>query len=132
MPSDASVTLWINLLKAGDRSAVRPLLERYFSLLVSRARASLGPAFRRAADEEDVALSAFASFCRAVDQGRFPQLDDRNDLRRLLLVLTARKVARLIERESAAKRGGGKVGPEEALALVMSKEPTPELAAQMA
>ena len=34
----------------------------------------------RLADEEDVALSAFDSFCRGAEQGRFPRLDDRDDL----------------------------------------------------
>ena len=32
------------------------------------------------ADEEDVALSAFDSLCRGAVEGRFPRLDDRNDL----------------------------------------------------
>ena len=46
---------------------------------------------RRAADEEDVALSAFDSFCRGAEQGRFPQLDGRDDLWHLLVVITVRK-----------------------------------------
>ena len=57
--------------------------------LVRLARARLrGP--RRAADEEDVALSAFDSFCRGVAAGRFPP-GDRDDLWRLLVAITARK-----------------------------------------
>jgi DNA-directed RNA polymerase specialized sigma24 family protein len=112
------------------------LWQRYFRLLVSSARARLGPAFRRAADEEDVALSAFDSFCRGVEEGRFPDLADRDDLRRLLLLITARKAIRLLEWEGAAKRGGGRVrsagDDEEVLAGVLSREPTPELAAQLA
>jgi DNA-directed RNA polymerase specialized sigma24 family protein len=144
MSSDASVTHWLSLLKAGDRAAARPLWERYFRLLVSRARAALGSAPRRAADEEDVALSAFDSFCRAAEQGRFPRLEDRNDLWRLLLVITARKAARQARDERRAKRGSGRVraevdlpspdaeGEEGALALVIGLEPTPELSAQVA
>src|SRR5262249_15219134 len=34
----------------------------------------------RPADQEDVALSAFDSFYRAAEQGRFPRLHDRDDL----------------------------------------------------
>jgi DNA-directed RNA polymerase specialized sigma24 family protein len=145
MPSDASdalVTHWLDLLKAGDRAAVQPLWERHFRLLVVRARAALGTAPRRAADEEDVALSAFHSFCRGAEQGRFPQLNDRHDLWRLLLTLTARKAAHQVRDEFRAKRGGGKVsaeaelGPaddgEAALARVVGSEPTPQFAAQVA
>jgi DNA-directed RNA polymerase specialized sigma24 family protein len=144
MPSKASVTHWIDQLKAGDRAAVQPLWERHFRLLVSRARAVLGSAPRRAADEEDVALSAFHSFCRGAEQGRFPRLNNRDDLWRLLLTLTARKAAHQVRDELRAKRGGGKVSPEAdlapaddadeeaALARVIGSEPTPEFAAQVA
>ncbi len=57
--SEGSVTHWLRLLQAGDHSAARPLWERYFRLLVGRARASLRGAPCRGADEEDVALGAF-------------------------------------------------------------------------
>jgi DNA-directed RNA polymerase specialized sigma24 family protein len=144
MSSDASVTHWLDLLKQGERAAAGPLWERYFHLLVVRARAALGTAPRRAVDEEDVALSAFDSFCRGAAQGRFPRLDDRDDLWRLLLVLTARKAIHQVRDERRARRGGGKVRTEAdllgnaaadgeaALAQVMGAEPTPELAAQVA
>jgi hypothetical protein len=53
-----------------------------------------------------VAVSAFDSFCRAAEGGRFPQLSDRNSLWRLLVVLTARKAAHLFHHETRLKRGG--------------------------
>jgi DNA-directed RNA polymerase specialized sigma24 family protein len=93
---------------------------------------------RRAADEEDVALSAFDSFCRGAEQGRFPQLVDREDLWQLLVVLTARKAFRQINHERRQKRGGGLVpGPvaeaeEPLLAQLIGREPTPEFAVQVA
>jgi DNA-directed RNA polymerase specialized sigma24 family protein len=145
MSPDGSVTHWLGQLRAGDRTAARHLWERYFRLLVSRARAALANTPRRAADEEDVALSAFDSFCKGAEQGRFPNLDDRNDLWRLLLRLTARKAAHLRRDQKCLKRGGGKVvtevdlvGPDaegdEAAGLeaVIGAEPTPELAVQVA
>jgi len=46
-----------------------------------------------------VALGVFDSFCRGAEQGRFPKLDDRHDLWRLLVLLTAGKVARLVRCE---------------------------------
>jgi hypothetical protein len=41
MPSQDSVTHWIELLQAGDHAAIRPLWERYFGQLVHRARSAL-------------------------------------------------------------------------------------------
>jgi ECF sigma factor len=96
MPKDAanaSVTFYLNLLKAGDQAAAEPLWERYFTQLVRRARLALGAAPRGAADEEDIALSAFHSFCRGVEDGRFPRLDNRYDLWRVLLSPSASKPA---------------------------------------
>jgi hypothetical protein len=74
MSTPGSVTAWIEQLKAGDAAAA-PLWQGYFRRLVGLARQKLGAAPRRVADEEDVALSAFASFCLAAMQGRFPRLE---------------------------------------------------------
>lgn len=104
-----SVTCWINQLKAGQREAAQPLWERYFEKLVTRARDKLAGLPRGPADEEDVALSVFDSFCRAAEQGRFPDLADCEGLWRLLLALTERKAIDLVRRERRRKRGGGKV-----------------------
>src|SRR5262249_13800208 len=73
----------------------------------SRARARLRGAPLAAADEEDVALSAFKSFCRAAGEDRFPKLADRDDLWQVLAMLVGRKAADLREREGCEKRGGG-------------------------
>src|SRR5215470_13386684 len=85
-----SITYWIGKLKDGDPAAAQKLWEGYFQRLVDLARIRLQAAPRRAADEEDVALSAFHSFCRGAGQGRFPRLGDRDDLWQLLVLLTAR------------------------------------------
>src|SRR4051794_24289452 len=92
MQTSGSVTHWIEQLKAGNREAAQFLWERYFQRLVALARNRLQGTPRRVADEEDLALSAFDSFYRGAEQGRFPMLNDRNDLWQLLVVLTARKV----------------------------------------
>ena len=145
MSPDGSVTLWIGRLKAGDHAAAHPLWERYFRRLVGLARKRLRDAPRLPADEEDVALSAFDSFCRGAENGRFPLLADRDGLWHLLVVLTARKAFDLVQHERRQKRGGGRVSGESALhapgpegddetglAGVIGDEPTPEFAAQVA
>ena len=127
-----SVTVWLDQLRHGDRQAAGPLWERYFARLVAVARDRLRGARRAAADEEDVALSAFDSFCRAAEQGRFPRLDDRDDLWRLLAVIAERKAVNLVRAAGRQKRGGGRVQGESALGWVAGGEPTPEFAALVA
>src|SRR2546421_9926281 len=143
MSSQESVTAWINLLKGADAGAIQRLWEAYFPRLVGMARKKLREAPRRAADEEDVALSAFDSFCDGVSQGRFPQLTDRDDLWHILVTITARKALQLIRHEQRQKRGGGAVrgesvfqegansdSEEVGLDQIIGSEPTPEFAAQ--
>jgi DNA-directed RNA polymerase specialized sigma24 family protein len=139
MPDTGSVSTWIGESKAGDKVAAERLWKGYFRRLVGLARRQLGGQSRAPADEEDVALSAFDSFCRGAEQGRFPRLDDRADLWQLLVLLTARKAYRLLRHERRQKRGGGAVqhasalADEEAgLAEVIGREPTPAFAAQVA
>src|SRR4051794_12636924 len=95
MPQDdpGSVSRWIGELKGGDPAAAQPLWDRYYARLVRLARVKLRRSRPRGAeaDEEDAALSAFESFCTGMARGRFPQLADRDDLWRLLVVITARK-----------------------------------------
>ncbi len=133
MTDDASVTLWLDRLRQGDRDAAQPLWERYFDRLVRLARQRLQGVRRAAADEEDVALSAFDSFCRAAERGRFPRLNDRDDLWRLLVVITARKAFDLARRQQALKHGGDRVVEGAgALAALPAPEPTPDFAALVA
>jgi DNA-directed RNA polymerase specialized sigma24 family protein len=133
MPDDASITFWIDKLKAGDPDAAQPLWNRYFQHLVSLAYQRLRGAPRAAADEEDVALSAFRSFCAAAEQGRFPVLNDRDDLWKLLVVITERKSLNLVRDQARLKRGGAMTAPDPPiLADVPGREPTPLFAAQIA
>ena len=138
MSLDGDITRWLQQLKQGNRSAAQDLWQRYYARLVVLARKRLRRAVRRAADEEDVALSAFKSFCRRAEEGRFPRLDDRDDLWQLLVTITKRKAANLANHELRIKRGGGAVvaaselGDGEAFAELISREPDPALAAEVA
>lgn len=141
MLPDGSVTYWIGQLKRGDARAAQALWERYFQKLVRLAQQKLQGAPRRAADEEDAALLAFDSFCRGVEQGRFPQLADRDNLWDLLVIITARKAIDQRQYERRLKRGGGQVRGESALdqaaegaglQQIESPEPDPAFAAELA
>src|SRR5438105_897393 len=96
MSSAGSFTQLIELLRGGDPAAIQRLWEAYFPRLVGLARKKLKEVPRRAADEEDVALSAFDSFCDGAARGRFPQLADRDDLWHVLVTITARKALQLM------------------------------------
>jgi DNA-directed RNA polymerase specialized sigma24 family protein len=134
MTSEGSVICWLDALQAGDPAAQR-LWERYFLCLVELACNKLRDAPRRSADEEDMALSAFDSFFRNAEKGRFPQLTDRDGLWRLLVVITARKTAHLLCDQGCQKRGGAAAvggSEEECLDRVLDREPDPGLAAEVA
>jgi DNA-directed RNA polymerase specialized sigma24 family protein len=133
MPSDP-ITVWLGQLQAGDPAAARPLWDKYFHRLVGLARGRLRDAPRRAADEEDVALSAFDSFCRNAEAGRFPDLTDRDSLWRLLAAFTLRKAAHHLRDAGRLKRGGG-AAPDDRSGImeeVLTREPDPALAAEFA
>jgi DNA-directed RNA polymerase specialized sigma24 family protein len=138
MAPGESVTQWIERLKGGDREAVGRLLQCYLELLVEKTSDWLRQAPRQAADEEDIALNAFYSFCRRAEQGSFPRLNDRNDLWQLLLVIAFRKTCNQIIYERRRRPRNGKVihidaDDEGALfAEMISREPNPEMAAQTA
>jgi DNA-directed RNA polymerase specialized sigma24 family protein len=137
-----SVTRWIDALKQGDDEAAAALWRRYFDRLVRLAQAKLGAAPRRVADEEDVALSAFRCLCDGAARDRFTELTDRDDLWRLLTVLTAHKAIDQRRRDGGEKRGGGAVrgesvldaGAEQGHGLdqFLADDPTPETLAVLA
>jgi DNA-directed RNA polymerase specialized sigma24 family protein len=143
--SEGSVTHLIALLK-GNASpddvdvATKGLWERYFDQLVRLARAKLSSAPRGPSDEEDLALSAFHTFSLNAAAGRFPRLEDRDDLWKLLMTITARKAINQMRRDHRLKRGGGRVvatatlaeDDGDPLAQFVGPEPTPEVAALVA
>ena len=143
MTTNEDVTQWIAKLHEGDEEAVAVIWQQYFDKLVKYARRKLDGDPRRHSDEEDVALSAMHSFCRGVQKGRFHQLEDRDDLWKLLVTITARKAYAQMRYNRAEKRGGGDVRGESVFAgdqeegntgieQMMGSEPTPEFANMVA
>ncbi len=132
-----TVTIWIDQLKAGDSVAAQRLWETYFQRMVELARRKLEGAKRGAADEEDVALSAFKSFCMGARSGKFTQLLDRANLWPLLVAITVNKSVDLIKHENRKKRGGSGSPTADPsftpmqLSEIISDEPTPEFALEV-
>jgi RNA polymerase sigma factor (sigma-70 family) len=127
MTSSDAVTVWIVRVKEGRRDAVAQLLERYFKRLIGLARLRLRGQPELAGYEEDVALSAFKSLCLGAERGRFPRLLDRDDLWRLMVVLTVRKAIDLLRR-----RRPEPPADTDDLEQLLSREPDPELTAEVA
>ena len=143
MTPPGSVSRWLHDLKTGEPAAAQPLWERYHCRLIGLARHVLQRSGRRSGDEEDVVQNTFKSVFRGMVGGRFPQLDDRDDLWRLLVVLTTRKAIDQVRRET--RNGAQSVtihhfsaisdvaGDNEAALLgqLIAHEPTPEMAVQL-
>jgi RNA polymerase sigma factor (sigma-70 family) len=140
VPHENSVTSWIEGLKAGDGSDVQRLWDRYFERLVRLAAARIPAHTRRSFDQEDVALSAFQSFCDRAIHGQFAELGGRDDLWRLLATITVRKAMETMRSQSRQKRGGGRLLGESALqwseeeksglAELLGREPAPDQVVQ--
>jgi RNA polymerase sigma factor (sigma-70 family) len=142
MSSEGSVTVNLRELKKGDHAAARPLWQRYFQWLVSLARRKLQAQPSGAADEEDVALGAFARFCQRAQEGQLPEVRNRNELRRYLVTVTVHMAIDEFRRERRQKRGGTALAAEDdmpgavlasesAAEHVASREPPPDLVVQM-
>ena len=145
MPDPGSISRWIDDLRAGRDDAADALWRPYYERLVGLARRKLGDVPKRVADEEDVVISAFQSFCAGAAAGRFPKLSDRDDLWQVLVMLTVRKAINQRKRETAQKRGVGRVrgesafldpsaegeGEREGIAQVVDSLPSPDMLAEL-
>lgn len=137
--SMGSVTFHLEGMKAGDEESTQAIWGRCFLMIARIAQQQMSGANKRMADDEDVAASVFASlFFGAVD-GKFPNVQDRDSLWRLIVVMTRRKAADYIAHEKRLKRGGGNVrgdsiAPGEESTVIgpsifdtfVSKDPTPD------
>lgn len=128
-----SITNWLLQLRSGNRSAAQPIWEKYFCRLVRLARTHLNGSPRRVADEEDVVISAFDSFCRGAEKGRFPKLNDSTDLWKVLVTITERKAINQVKYVSRKKRApsGGTVAFVDAQ-HVQKISPSPGFCTQVA
>ena len=109
-PGSEEITVWIKNLSGGDEKAAHLLWEQYFNRMVRLARRKFDQIGinRRAADEEDIALSAMNSFYKRAADGQFC-LGDRQELWKLLVTITVRKAYAELKRQKAKKRGEGHV-----------------------
>jgi len=141
--SDSSLKAWYEALRLGGSRATERLWDLYFQRMVQVARRKLHGSNRLVADEEDVALSAFNSFCQGFRLGRFEQAEQTRNLWPLLVTLTLNKAVDHLRRESRLKRSAANrnSGPAELATQpattsdtpvwtdLISTQPTPEMIA---
>lgn len=136
---DHSVTEHLGGLIEGDQDAINRIWERYFGRVLQLARARLRDCPRRYLDEDDVTQHAFANFFQQVKQGRFPKLDNRNDLWQVLAMIVNRKAIDQFRAVTSQKNGYGKVRGgsinqnselQPVVEAVKDLEPTGEIAAE--
>jgi RNA polymerase sigma factor (sigma-70 family) len=125
----SSVTRFITAAATGDMEALERIWKHYSGAMLNAARKRLSPMVRRVADEEDVAHSAFRSFCTLIGRGKV-QVPDRESLWALLMTMTVRKAMKLSRHAQADKRDVRRqIDLEEIIARIPSHEPTPEFVA---
>ncbi len=136
MSDTDNVSHWIEQVKHGDSVAASRIWQHYFDRLVRAVRQRMRGQNRAVSDEEDVVLSVFDSFYAAAEEGRFPDLSDRDDLWRLLLRMSARKVVDKRRHDLRQRRGGNvqihQLGADEkTLIEAIGNEPSPEMVLMM-
>ncbi len=123
-----SITRLIRAVQDGSSSAVRPLLSAYFDRLVRLASKRLRNLPGLGGYDEDLALRSFHSvYQRLRDPARPLDLAGRDDLWRLLATRTISRAIDLIRRHRPAEVPG-----DVDVAQLLSREPTPDEAAELA
>lgn len=105
------ITEWVRALRDQNHSAATELWESFRDRLESVAKRELAKLPQVITfDEEDVALSAFFTFCNHLQEGKFTALANREELWWLLIVITKRKAGEKVKHEGAARRSN-EAGP---------------------
>lgn len=100
----------VEMWQSGSQDAARVLLARYEVRLIALVASRLNRKYRDGIAPEDVVQSAMGSFFRVTRASANPsiKLESTASAWNILATFVRRKLARALERETAAKRGGGR------------------------
>jgi len=132
--ADLPITQWIRGTRAGDPESEAALWGHYFKIVVRLARSRMFALQGSIYDEEDAAASALHSVFRGIKSGGFPDLHDRNNLWRVVVLITKRKLRAQWRRETTARRSGQATSPDEPplhIEEVICDEPTPDFVTEL-
>ena len=140
MADSDPISMWIERLRQSDDMAAKAVWNHFAYRLCELARSRLSPATRRVYDEDDAVQSVFRSVCLGLAEGRFPELKDRESMWRLMLVITSQKISNRHRFDRQLRRDVSRTltdsvfcGNSDSISenqLAMSREPTPEFAAE--
>jgi RNA polymerase sigma factor (sigma-70 family) len=131
MQTAGSITRLIPDLRERDNIAIDQLWRRYAARIERLARPVVAGLAPGAGDEQDVAQSAFYAFCEAAANGQAPQLENRNELWRLLAAISRNKAADRVRRELRMRRGGDAARTHTGEHELADAQPTPAEIAEL-
>jgi|1185.fasta_scaffold57482_2 DNA-directed RNA polymerase specialized sigma24 family protein len=126
-----SISEWLGRLREGEAAAAQNLWDRYSAKLIRLAKQRLGTSPPGISNEDDLALSVFASVFRGAAEGRFEKVTSRDELWWLLLAITKQKAVDYRRRESALKRGAHHASINYSLDELVASTPSPDFAAAL-
>jgi RNA polymerase sigma-70 factor (ECF subfamily) len=103
MPESPRDQEFLDQLRSGNEQAAQQLFQRYLQKLLELARSRISQRLARRIDPEDVVQSAFRTFFYRVKKGGLV-IDHLDNLGKLLVSITLRKVLKQIAFHRAAKR----------------------------
>jgi RNA polymerase sigma factor (sigma-70 family) len=129
----ATFSAFIRRIRSGDEHAAVELVERYGPAIRRAVRVRLrDPRLQRLIDSVDICQSVFASFFVHTALGQY-DLDDPDQLLKLLTAIARNKLAQQARRERADRRDLGRVNwgvPVENCPAPASSNPSRQLAAR--
>jgi RNA polymerase sigma-70 factor (ECF subfamily) len=126
--SDDTVARLVDEFRRGDQQAASALFHRFASQLTVVASKQLSPSVAVRVDGEDIVQSVFRSFFTRCSSGRF-QIDDAEQLWRLLLTITLRKArsqARLHRAQRRSVESAAPIQESDWLAEDLARQPSAE------
>lgn len=139
LDSQSTVTEWIAGLRDGRESAAVKLWDHFLERLTRLVSDRLRTTRKTVSDEEDVVIDACEACFRALRDNRYPNINNRDDLWKMLAVIADRKAIDQIRR---SKKGVDGIRADVSFNVVATHssindgiqewpctEPTPEFAA---
>lgn len=103
---DLPITEYLQAYKAGDAARLNDILQAYWSQLVAHCEHRLSGRFKAQQDGQDFAIQAFQNLADGIKRGRWPRLENRDDLWQVLLQAANCRIKDFVRNQMAAKRGG--------------------------
>lgn len=122
----------LRMWRAGDEAAARRLFDTYVDRLVALARRRISQRLASRVDPEDIVQSVYRTFFSRAKKGQF-QIENQDDLCKLLMRITVHKTLRQVAFHKAAKRDPSHETAQgehanELMMEILDREPTPDSA----